>query len=140
MNKKGSGAPASKSGFYLLYLVIFAFSIGYATYSVIGSANEENKIVDFTNLEKSVVINRVMGCLSNGNFGEIDKDKFNEDYLRSCLNNNGFNILILLDDGWNNEIVSLGVPDSNADSIRRYVLVDGEKTRLLVGYSKNVAA
>ena len=95
--------------------------------------------MDFSDLEKSVIINRVISCLSNGNFGEIDKDKFNEVNLKGCLNNDKFNILILLDDGWNNEIVSLGIPDANADSIRRYVLIDGEKTRLLVGYSKNVA-
>ena len=139
MNKKGSGTPASKSGFYLLFLVIFTFSIGYAGYAIVKSTDSEN-IVDFSELEKSVVINRVISCLSTENFGEIDKNKFNEPYLMNCLNNNNFNILILLDDGWNNEIVSLGLPDNNANSVRRYVLVDGEKTRLLVGYSKNAAA
>jgi len=136
MNKKGSGIIASKSGFYILFLIIFAFSV---TYAVTYVADNEIRIVDFSDLEKSVIINRVISCLSNGNFGEIDKDKFNEVNLKGCLNNDKFNILILLDDGWNNEIVSLGIPDANADSIRRYVLVDGEKTRLLVGYSKNVA-
>src|SRR3989338_11553255 len=93
MNKKGSGIIASKSGFYILFLIMFAFSVTYAVKYV---ADNEIRIVDFSDLEKSVIINRVISCLSNGNFGEINKDKFNEDYLRGCLNNDKFNAVINL--------------------------------------------
>lgn len=136
MNKKGSGLPASKSGFYIFFLIIFAFSVTYAVRHV---ADNEIRIVDFSDLEKSVTINRVISCLSNGSFGEIDKEKFNEDYLKNCLNNDKFNIAINL--GTFGPPISLGnLAGTNINEIIRYVLVDGEKTILLVRYSKNAAA
>ncbi|MBU2639189.1 MAG: hypothetical protein KKG75_00610 [Nanoarchaeota archaeon] len=135
MNKKGGSTLASKSGFYIIFLILFTFAV---LYSVKFIEDKEVRRVDFFQLEDSVVINRVISCVSNDNFGEIDVNKFNEIELRKCLTNTNFNFIIMLDTVDDQKIVSIGDVGLDYRSIGRYVLVDNKKARIRAGYSKNV--
>ncbi len=137
MNKKGD--VASKAAFYIMYLLLFTLTVGYALRFVEGN---EVRQIDFMDLEKSVLINRALSCLSNGNFGEIDRNKFNEEVMSKCLNSNRFSFLIILDEGQIGESDSVSLGGSvGGDSIgvSRMVLVDGNNARLNLYYKKNAA-
>lgn len=159
MNKKGSGTPAAKMGFYILFLILFALAIGYAVKFV--ETNETRK-VDFTELEKSILINRAISCLSGDYFGDIDKNKFNELILKKCFDNDKFSFLLILDEGQlhslsslagpiyqslfepnrkdDGDIVWIGLPASDySHKTSRYVLVGGNKARLNLFYNKNAS-
>jgi hypothetical protein len=137
MNKKGDSDPAYDFGFYIFYFFILFIAI--ISFSKFLGDSEIDTNSFFGPIEDSNIANRVTGCLSN-DFGEIDKNKFNEDKLRTCLKNDAYNFLVLLDgEEFSNEIVTVGNDlDFGAREVRRYVLIDGKGTNLLVGYNKNV--
>ena len=136
MNKKGSGMLSSKMGFYIFYLILFTLAIGYSTALI---ERGEVRRVDFIELEKSVIANRIVSCLSNGIFGEVDESKFNELELRKCLDNNLYSFRITLEKENGPPPVSLGRINVNSQGALRFVLVNGEKAKLRVVFSKDVS-
>jgi hypothetical protein len=133
MNRKGNSTLASKTGFYILFILLFVFAVGY---SVSFIERGEIEARDLIEIEKSVIANRVVSCLSGNYFGEIDLEKYNLDGLRNCLKNDNYGFLIKLTE---NEDVVFGDLNFRAEKSRRYVLIEGEKSILEVTYSKNVA-
>jgi hypothetical protein len=134
MNKKGN-LIASKMGFYIVFVLLFTLAIGYSLKFIEG--REINKI-DFLELEDSVVMNRVVNCLSKGSFGDIDSLKFDGYYLRNCLSNDNYGFLIELN-GEEDLVYGLGELSSNSRYVERFVIYEGKEARLKVRYSKNVA-
>ena len=137
MNKKGGAVLASKTGFYIVFLILFTLAVGYSLKFIEGG---EVRRVDFLDLEKSVIANRVLSCLSKENFGDIDDVKLlDTNGLRNCLDNDIYNIFIILNkDGDAGGTASLGTISFDAVQENRFVVVDGEKARLEVWFSKNV--
>lgn len=136
MNKKGR--LASKTAFYMAYALLFALTI---TYALSFMEDNESRLIDFTEMEKSVLVNRAISCLSKDSFGEIKMEDFNEEVLGKCFNHNDMNFQFTLDNGGigENPTVLLG-EGSRRDSIRvdRMILVDGVNTELIFLYKKNV--
>ena len=135
MNKKGGSILASKFGFYIVFILLFSLSLVYALKLI-----ERTELTDvkFDEIEKKVMVNRVISCLSGDNFGEIDINKFNEFEVRKCFPNNDFNLRVLLDNGVDPKRIVLG-DITQGKSTGRFVLVDGERARLGVSYLKDVS-
>ena len=76
--------------------------------------------------------------MSNGIFGEVDESKFNELELRKCLDNNLYSFNIALEKESGSSSVSLGRVNVNSQGALRFVLVNGEKAKLRVVFSKDV--
>ena len=119
MNKKGGGEILSgKTGYYIVYIFIFAISIAIA------AAYINNKVtvdVDFSVLERDVVSSMVFDCLKGSEFGIIDYNKFKkENILKECFDENTYHVKVKL--GEIGEINNY--PFSSQNSIKYYVLVD----------------
>ena len=132
MNKKGVAEVPNQIGFYLILLILLSMAIVYGLKLV--SADDDLERSGLKKIEDSVMINRVVSCLSGNDFGEINKNKFNEVELNKCLGNSDYDFLVSL------EGVSLPVGEVGIGSrdVERLVLIDGELVRLGVSYSKNV--
>ena len=83
MNKKGG--LFFELGFFAAYIFILFLAVGYS-FGFIGQEELRGEEF-FEDLEKSVITNRVISCLSGENFGEIDENKVNEDELKNCSRN-----------------------------------------------------
>tara|TARA_Y100000034_G_C6867719_1_gene395676 strand:- start:589 stop:1002 length:414 start_codon:yes stop_codon:yes gene_type:complete len=137
MNKKGGSVLASRTGRYLVFIILFSLSVGFSLKFI---ERGEFTEVDFLEVEKSVIANRVISCISGDSFGEIDENKFNEAEIRRCFDDNKFNLHLVLDTGRSGltpPSVSLG-DALEGEFTGRLVLVNGEKARLGVRY-KNAA-
>ena len=127
-----AGIIASKTGFYLVYIFVFVVAVVLvANYS-----NVENKFdfnLDF--VKDSVVINRVVKCLSEENkFGEINEAKLTQDNLKQCFGDRySFIIELKKLDGLDKDF-ELG-KTNELKQVKRYVLVDKKSAVLEVGYN-----
>ena len=134
MNKKGGSEVANETVFNIIFILLFT---GALLYSVNFIENREVRRVDFNELEDSIVINRVVSCISGDVFGELDMNKFTEAELRKCLVNEDYDFSMELT---GKNPIKIGDQSWSKDFriSKRYVLVDGEGAKLKVGYRKNV--
>ena len=136
MNKKGGDILASKTGFYIAYILLFTLAVGYSIKFIQqGEINKESLF----RIEDNVIINRVIGCLSTNNFGEFDESKINEVELRKCLKSNVYNFFIRIETGKKLYDVNLGEVVIFDREVKRFVLLNKEEGILTVRYNKNVA-
>ncbi len=136
MNKKGGDILASKTGFYIAYILLFTLAVGYSIKFIQqGEINKESLF----RIEDNVIISRVIGCLSTNNFGEIDESKINEVELRKCLKSNVYNFFIRIETGKKLYDVNLGEVVIFDREVKRFVLLNKEEGILTVRYNKNVA-
>jgi hypothetical protein len=134
LNKRGSDIVAAKAGFYIVFLFLFALGIGYSLKFL---SEEDFRKADFIEIEKSILMNRVIGCLSGASFGEIDEIKFNENNLKKCLNNEDYQFFISLTKNDGDVVsVSWGQLALDARGSTRFVLFEEEKARLRMAFSK----
>ncbi len=124
MNKKGGGEILSgKTGYYIVYIFIFAISIAIA------AAYINNKVtvnVDFSVLERDVVSSMVFDCLKGSEFGIIDYNKFKSENLKECFDENTYYVKVKLRES--GEIRNFDFSSDNR--VEYYVLVDkGELQR-----------
>ena len=135
MNKKGGDILASKTGFYIAYILLFTLAVGYSIKFIQqGEINKESLF----RIEDNVIISRVIGCLSTNNFGEIDESKINEVELRKCLKSNVYNFFIRIETGKKLYDVNLGEVVIFDREVKRFVLLNKEEGILTVRYNKNV--
>lgn len=136
MNKKGGDILASKTGFYIAYILLFTLAVGYSVKFIQqGEINKESLF----RIEDNVIINRVISCLSSNNFGELDESKINEAELRKCLKSNVYNFFIRIETGKKLYDVNLGdVGVFNNREVKRFILLNKEEGILTVRYNKNV--
>ncbi|MEK6952394.1 MAG: hypothetical protein AABX29_05240 [Nanoarchaeota archaeon] len=124
MNKKGGGDILSgKTGYYIIYIFIFAICIAIA------AAYINNKVtvdVDFSRLEMNVISSMVFDCLKGNQFGIIDYNKFKNENLKECFDENTYHVKVKLRES--GEIRNFDFSSQN--SAEYYVLVDkGELQR-----------
>ena len=118
MNKKGGGEIISgKTGYYIIYIFIFAISIAIAASYI---NNKVTVDVDFSKLEGDVVSSIVFDCLKGKEFGIIDYNKFKNEKLKECFDENVYHVKVKLRES--GEIRNSDFSSEN--SAEYYVLVD----------------
>jgi len=134
MNKRGEGdILAGKGIFYIVFLFLFFFTTAYAIKFV---ESGEIKILEFEKIEDSVIINRVIACISeDDNFGEIDRSKVEN--LDACFGDSEYSFSVYVT---SEEEISYSVGYvENPRMVSRIVSYNDQIAKLTVGYNKNAA-
>jgi hypothetical protein len=130
-----AGIVVDKMGFWVCWFIILIIGTLAVKAFVFVEGEFDFKL---EKVEDSVVVNRVVKCFSEEEFGMIDETKFNEASLRKCMGSK-YNLKV--------DLRKLRGRDRHLEfgelgefrEINRYVIVDGGGARLEVGYSENVA-
>ena len=130
-----SGIVASKTGFYLVYILLFTATFFYGIKFTHSEAQLNSQINE---IEDSVVVNRVIKCFSDEEFGVVDNAKVSEENLRKCLGGK-YNLAVkLIKQIGETEAFSIGKLGEHRHIVRS-VIVENSVARLEVDYSKNAA-
>jgi hypothetical protein len=125
MNKKGN--IGARGPYWFFFILLFALWILFLA----GQTKPKSVVdVNLNNIRESVVVNRVIVCLSGEEFGVIEISKVNQETIDNCLSN--YNVEIKL------ESVDGFLFDSLQGKLQasRYVLVNNKPARLDVRYQE----
>ena len=128
MNKKGS---AEKSGYFIIFIVLFGISFLYAFSLLYVDKADFNT----ENIEDSIIATRVLNCFSDDNFLLDKENKMNIVDLKDCFGNDKYRLEIKLDE----EEPKKNTPTElrSPRKIKRYVkLKNGEEGILEIKYKK----
>lgn len=138
MNKRGNGDLGSRGPYYVIVFILVAIAILFAASYV-----KANPIVDVNSerVEESIVVNRVINCLSeDGEFGIIDEGRINEGNLRECYGKYDLHVTLFKDYEISDSVMTTNVGEfALSKEKRRYVLVDGEGATLVIKYKEKNA-
>jgi hypothetical protein len=137
-----SGIIASKTPYYIVYILLFTVGLIYVSKF---TQVEAQYVVKLEDLKESVIVSRVVKCLSEeSRFGVMDEAKFDAKTLRGCFGDveRGFKVQLVKKEASGG--TSLMIETGNIDKltgVKRYVLVETNKglraARLELGYNKN---
>lgn len=137
-----SGIIASKTPYYLVYVLLFTVGLIYVSKF---TQVEAQYVVKLDDLKESVIVNRVVKCLSEENrFGVMDEANFDVATLSGCFGDveRGFRVKLVRKEasGGTPLFVEVGNTDQ-LTKVKRYVLVETNgglrPARLEMEYNKN---
>jgi len=137
-----SGIIASKTPYYLVYVLLFTVGLIYVSKF---TQVEAKYVVKLEDLKESVIVNRVVKCLSEENrFGVMDEANFDVATLSGCFGDveKGFKVKLVKKEASGG--TPLMIETGNIDAltgVKRYVLVETNEglraARLEVEYNQN---
>lgn len=130
-NKKG--IIAEKTGFYIIYIFLFFFAVLYAAYNLHYQLSFK---LDTSEIDDSIVANKVLSCFCNEKLGELSSEKLDlyknspNEFLK-CYPAKKYGIIVYID---KELILDFSEGFEKLREVKRYVLVDGNGKIFKINY------
>jgi len=134
MNKRGD--IPEKTGYYILFIIVFGISVAFAAIFLSEGITEFNT----GEIKDSIVATKVLSCFSGGELGVIDETEITRSSLVRCFPGAKYFLKINLDKRGGENLFLENTPGDLHDfrSVKRYVKLNDGEGILEIDYVKNL--